>query len=110
MAPAPRGRLVVLGRFSFWSDGEEVRVTEQAAAARFGGAYDPGAFYDEMFAADGTPRPQCAALAEQLDALTPDEFEERRQQVAVAFLNQGIGFTVYGQEEALERIFPFDLI
>ena len=27
-----------------------------------------------------------------------------------SFLNQGIGFTVYGQEEGLERIFPFDLI
>ena len=25
-------------------------------------------------------------------------------------MNQGIGFTVYGQEEGLERIFPFDLI
>ena len=28
----------------------------------------------------------------------------------MSFLNQGIGFTVYGQEEGLERIFPFDLI
>ena len=27
-----------------------------------------------------------------------------------SFLNQGIGFTVYGEEEGLERIFPFDLI
>ena len=25
-------------------------------------------------------------------------------------MNQGIGFTVYGQEEGIERIFPFDLI
>jgi uncharacterized circularly permuted ATP-grasp superfamily protein len=28
----------------------------------------------------------------------------------MSFLNQGIGFTVYGEEEGLERIFPFDLI
>jgi uncharacterized circularly permuted ATP-grasp superfamily protein len=74
------------------------------------GHYDPGAFFDEMFEAPGRPRPHYRALAEQLSALSVDEFEERRHRVDVSFLNQGIGFTVYGQEEGLERIFPFDLI
>ena len=27
-----------------------------------------------------------------------------------SFLNEGIGFTVYGKDEGVERIFPFDLI
>jgi uncharacterized circularly permuted ATP-grasp superfamily protein len=74
------------------------------------GHYEPGGFFDEMFEAPGRPRPHYRVLAEQLAALSIDEFEERRHGVDVSFLNQGIGFTVYGQEEGLERIFPFDLI
>ena len=74
------------------------------------GRYEPGAFFDEMFEAPGRPRPHYRALAEQLAALSVEEFEERRHAVDVSFLNQGIGFTVYGEEEGLERIFPFDLI
>ncbi|MCW2976753.1 MAG: hypothetical protein JWM06_2034 [Actinomycetia bacterium] len=74
------------------------------------GRYEPGAFFDEMFEAPGRPRPHYRALAEQLSALSIEEFEDRRHAVDMSFLNQGIGFTVYGQEEGLERIFPFDLI
>ena len=82
----------------------------RTSESSLGGRYDPGPFFDEMFEDPGRPRPHCAALAEQLASLTAEEFEERRQQVGQAFLNQGIGFTVYGQEDAIERIFPFDLI
>jgi uncharacterized circularly permuted ATP-grasp superfamily protein len=87
-------------------------VSEVAAdqPGLLGTSYDPGAFFDEMFDAGGLPRPHYRELAEQLAGLTVEEFEERRHAVGVSFLNQGIGFTVYGQEEALERIFPFDLI
>ena len=74
------------------------------------GHYQPGAFFDEMFEAPGLPRAHYRVLAEQLTALSVDEFEQRRHAVDVSFLNQGIGFTVYGEEEGLERIFPFDLI
>ena len=72
--------------------------------------YDTGAFFDEMFEAPGRPRPHYQVLAEQLAALSVEDFEERRRAVDDSFLNAGIGFTVYGQEEGLERIFPFDLI
>jgi uncharacterized circularly permuted ATP-grasp superfamily protein len=75
-----------------------------------GEAYDPGAFFDEMFEAPGRPRAHYRALAEELARLTLEELEERRHAVDVSFTHQGIGFTVYGQEEGLERIFPFDLI
>jgi len=74
------------------------------------GLYEPGAFFDEMFEAPGMPRAHYRALAEQLSGLSVEEFEQRRHAVDVSFLNQGIGFTVYGEEEGLERIFPFDLI
>ena len=85
-------------------------MTELQTVGPFIRGYDPGTFYDEMYEADGTPREHCVELAAQLARLSADEFEERRQQVAAAFLNQGIGFSVYGQEDALERIFPFDLV
>jgi len=63
------------------------------------GRYDLGAFFDEMFDGAGHSRPHYRALAEQLAALSVEEFEQRRHAVDVSFLNQGIGFTVYGEEE-----------
>ena len=63
-----------------------------------------------MFDVEGNPRPHYEALYRQLSTLTVEEFEERRRAADASFLNQGITFTVYGEEEAIERIFPFDLI
>ena len=74
------------------------------------GHYDSSAFFDEMFESPGVPRPHYRVLAEQLAKLSVEEFAARRNAVDASFLNQGIGFTVYGEEEGLERIFPFDLI
>ena len=85
-------------------------ATSQTSVLTLHGRYEPGAFFDEMFEASGVPRPHYRALAEQLSVLSAEDFEERRHGVDLSFLNQGIGFTVYGQEEGLERIFPFDLI
>ena len=62
-----------------------------------GATYDPGAFYDEMFSATGTPRPHYRALAAELGRLSFEEFEERRHAVELSFVNQGIAFTVYGR-------------
>ncbi len=70
----------------------------------------PHHFFDEMFAADGEPRPHYKVLFEQLLAMTRDTFEDRRRAADVQFLYQGITFTVYSDDEGVERIFPFDLI
>jgi uncharacterized circularly permuted ATP-grasp superfamily protein len=72
--------------------------------------YDTGSFYDEMFAAPGQLRPHYQQLHDYLSTLTPDTLADRRRIAEAAFLNQGITFTVYGQEDGLERIFPFDVI
>jgi uncharacterized circularly permuted ATP-grasp superfamily protein len=72
--------------------------------------YDCGAFFDEMFAEAVRARPHYARLAEQLAGLTQEDFEERRRAADAYFLYQGITFTVYSQQEGIERIFPFDLI
>ena len=69
-------------------------------------------FYDEMFSAPGKPRPHYAKIFSKLRAMAPSQFEERRQLADVAFLLQGITFTVYseGEGSGTERLFPFDLI
>ena len=81
-----------------------------SASAPLTATYDPGSFFDEMFSATGEPRPHYRALFEQLSALTPQTFDEHRKQSDIFFLYQGITFTVYGQNEGTERIFPYDLI
>ena len=63
-----------------------------------------------MVDADGRPRPHYRALYERLAALTDDGLDERIRTANAFFLTQGIGFTVYGDEAGIERIFPFDLI
>jgi uncharacterized circularly permuted ATP-grasp superfamily protein len=73
-------------------------------------AYDPGAFYDEMFSAPAVPRPHYAGIYEKLAGMAAAQFEERRQLADVAFLLQGITFTVYRDGAGTERLFPFDLV
>src|SRR5688572_11467846 len=66
--------------------------------------------YDEMFEAPGRPRPQYRALVEELALVSPEELRRRQVEADRAFLTQGITFTVYGDDEGTERIFPFDLL
>src|SRR5271167_573328 len=74
------------------------------------GDYSVGSFYDEMFAAQGEPRPHYAKIFEKLASMVPAQFEERRQHADLSFLIQGITFTVYSDGRGTERLFPFDLI
>ncbi len=84
---------------------------QRPVSSLLGASYDPGTvFYDEMFDVDGRARPHYEALHRQLATLTVEEFEERRRAADASFLNQGVGFTVYDEEDAIERIFPVDLI
>lgn len=68
------------------------------------------AAYDEMFAAPGEARPQYLALLDELESVSIDELRRRQSEAERAFLTRGITFTVYGDEEGTERIFPFDLL
>lgn len=76
--------------------------------------YDSEGFYDEMFrsgdAADPTPRPGSRMLVERIQALTSGDLARRQQAAEIALYNMGITFSVYGSEEAEEKIFPFDII
>jgi uncharacterized circularly permuted ATP-grasp superfamily protein len=71
--------------------------------------YTDGGFFDEMFDSPGQPRRHYMRLYERLGELSRAEFDERIRLADIAFLYQGITFTVYGGQEGIERIFPFDL-
>ena len=66
--------------------------------------------YDEVFDTDGRPRSHYGPLISILDSLTPEDVERRERLQKLALMNQGITFTVYGEKEGLERIFPFDFV
>jgi uncharacterized circularly permuted ATP-grasp superfamily protein len=68
------------------------------------------AVYDEMFDANGVCRPQYQALYQRLGTMSAEELRRRQQAADLSFLHQGITFTVYGQGEGTERIFPYDLL
>lgn len=66
--------------------------------------------YDEMFQAPGQPRSCYQTLFETLLDLPADELRKSQQAADLSFLHQGITFTVYGNEEGTERVFPNDLL
>ena len=73
-------------------------------------AYDPGDFYDEMFAADASARPGYRALHERIQQLSASELARRQQAADRSMLRLGITFNVYGEGEGTERIIPFDIV
>lgn len=72
--------------------------------------YDLGGFFDEMFLADGRPRPEAKLLVQTIESLPEGELFRRQQAAEGALLHMGITFNVYGSDEGTERIFPFDLV
>jgi uncharacterized circularly permuted ATP-grasp superfamily protein len=66
--------------------------------------------WDELVAADGTPRPAAAALLAQLEALEHSELQERQTLAEVDILTMGITFTVYSDGKGIDRAWPFDII
>lgn len=67
-------------------------------------------FFDEIVQPGGEPRAHYRKMIRRFGQFSLEDIRARRQIVNVFFLNQGITFTVYGLQEGVERIFPFDLI
>jgi uncharacterized circularly permuted ATP-grasp superfamily protein len=80
---------------------------EAASASLFAG-YALGAAYDEMFDADLRPRPHYQTLHRRLQGMSPEEFRRRKGMTDLSMLQDGCGFTVYRQEEGIERVWPMD--
>jgi uncharacterized circularly permuted ATP-grasp superfamily protein len=86
-----------------------MHVTQENDEAVLFGRYRLAA-YDEMFDPSATPRPHYAAMYERLIELGPAELERRHKVADLTMRQQGITFTVYGREQGVERIIPFDPI
>jgi uncharacterized circularly permuted ATP-grasp superfamily protein len=72
--------------------------------------YELNGAYDEMFSAANLPRKQYRPLHNLLLNLGRDELHRSKQEADQSFFNQGITFTVYGNDKGTERIFPHDLL
>ncbi|HEY4354870.1 MAG TPA: circularly permuted type 2 ATP-grasp protein [Acidobacteriaceae bacterium] len=66
--------------------------------------------YDEMFETSERLHAHYEPLVSHFATLPPEEIQRRKQAADLSFLSQGITFTVYGQEEGTERIFPYDML
>ena len=72
--------------------------------------YQLDAAHDEMFDAHRAPRGRLRRAVRAPADARPQELKQRQTAADLAFLHQGITFTVYGQKDGTERIFPYDLI
>lgn len=71
--------------------------------------YSLDGFFDEMFDSADKVRPHYALLKERLDLLEDGELDRKRLLAESTYLDQGITFTVYSDDEGTEKIFPFDV-
>ena len=85
-------------------------MTTDRLAAPTMPAYDPGGFWDEMFASPGVVRPHYVALAQRLATLSPQDVGRRQRAADLSFQSRGITFAVNQDPSGLEKTMPFDLI
>jgi len=69
-----------------------------------------GNAWDEMFSTNGV-RDSYRQVLDTLQKLNPESIKAKQKQASDSFMNQGITFTVYSDDnQGIERIFPFDII
>ncbi len=66
--------------------------------------------WDEMRLQEGTVRQHYDMVVRELSQLPPEALHRKEELAKQLFMNQGITFTVYFENEGIERIFPFDII
>jgi uncharacterized circularly permuted ATP-grasp superfamily protein len=66
--------------------------------------------FSEIFTPAGTPRPHYGPLISSLESFTRTEVDRRERLQTLSLMSQGVTFTIYGEQEGLERIFPFDFV
>lgn len=67
-------------------------------------------FWDEMQLPEGGVREHYLKVVKDLSLLPSDALHRKEELAKQLFMNQGITFTVYFENEGIERIFPFDII
>src|ERR1043166_3664505 len=66
--------------------------------------------FDEAFGREGGTRAHYRPLVSILESFTQTEIERRERLQKLSLMDQGITFTVNGEKEGTERIFPFDFV
>lgn len=71
--------------------------------------YQP-AGYDETFNSQGLPRPVCHDFLERIETLGLEQLAVHQNAAELQLRNAGITFNVYGHEEGVEKVWPFDVM
>ena len=69
-----------------------------------------GRSYDEMFDAEGLPRPHCRHYCDWLHEQPSERLAQKRAEADALFHRLGITFAVYGENAGTERLIPFDVV
>ena len=67
-------------------------------------------FFNEMCDADGTVRPAYSSYCDWFEAQDPKLLRRKHSEAETNFRKTGITFNVYGEDEAEERLIPFDMV
>jgi uncharacterized circularly permuted ATP-grasp superfamily protein len=82
-------------------------MTNESTDDLFAG-YTLATAFDEMFDRDLEPRRHYRSLYHRLRQLPPEEFRRRKAMTDLSMMQEGVGFTVYRQQEGIERVWPMD--
>jgi len=83
---------------------------QERGAVNVQGEISPAETFNEMLDARGGVRPSYALVAEWLAGQSKAGLKRKQQEAEILFRRLGITFSVYGGEDALERLIPFDLV
>ncbi|MEM7625804.1 MAG: circularly permuted type 2 ATP-grasp protein [Planctomycetota bacterium] len=72
--------------------------------------YRTQGYYDELIEDSGAPRPPAVPLLDRLLELEEGEIQHRQRAAERAMFESGTTFNVYHEEQATERIIPFDVV
>jgi len=67
-------------------------------------------FFDEMMGTDDTVRMPYQAFDEMMSSVDPAKLRRKSEEAEAFFRRTGITFNVYGEQDADERLIPFDLV
>lgn len=71
---------------------------------------DDGTKFDEMYGPDGGVRPAYTGYCDWFDAQDSKWLKRKHRDAETSFRKTGITFNVYGENEAEERLIPFDMV
>ena len=66
--------------------------------------------WDEMYCENSEFRTQYTGFIEYLKNTSPEKLTKKEDLSKQLFMSQGVTFTVYNDNEGIEKIFPFDIV